>query len=784
MNNEIRVLVLEDSATDAELNLRELRRAGYESKCRRVQTEAEFTAALVEPWDVILADFGLPGWDSVEALALVQSRGLDIPFIIVSGTIGEEDAVSAMRHGAADYLLKDRLARLGPAVRRALETKRLHDDKKLQAAEREAERQRVETVLRESEAHLRNLVQALPAAVYTCDAQGYITLCNDAAVSLWGRTPELGKDLWCGSWKIFQPDGSPMPLEDCPMAVALREGRAVRGAEIVVERPDGSRANVQPYPTPMRNSLGELTGAVNMLMDITERKQAEHALRISNTLYTSLVESLPQSIFRKDADGRFIFANRCFTSGLGRPLAEVLGKRDEDFFPPELAAKYRTDDLRVMATGQPFEAQEQHCDALGRTRHVQVNKSALLNDAGQVIGVQGVFLDITEKKELEAQFLRSQRMESVGALAGGIAHDLNNALAPILMAGEFLKLTVKDKAAGPLLDIIQESAQRGAGMVKQILTFARGTEGQHGLVQPRHLIEDMVEIARHTFPKGIEIRTDIAADIGTLRGNPTQLHQILLNLCVNARDAMSEGGTLTLAASNVRVDADSGLLPAGNAPGPHLLLAVTDTGAGMPPEVRARLFEAFFTTKPPGKGTGLGLSTVHNLVKEHGGFLTVDSTVGRGTTFKIYLPAETAPGAAEAAPAPPSLPLGNGDLVLVVDDEASVLRIAEQTLLAFGYRVVLANDGTQAIGVAAQNRDTLKLLLTDMAMPFMDGRATTRAIRHLLPRLPVIVASGSDEFTDAKRRKELNIQAFLAKPYSAETLLRTVHEVLHRTDER
>ncbi len=426
-----------------------------------------------------------------------------------------------------------------------------------------------------------------------------------------------------------------------------------------------------------------------------------------------------------------------------------------------------------------------------RTQELEESQTAALNMMEDAVRsreqAEQALVDLqraeTERKQLEVQFLRSQRMESIGALAGGIAHDLNNALTPILMSVEILKMISKapDPEADRILDTISASAQRGADMVKQIVTFARGREGLQGVVQPKHLIDEMIELTRHTFPKTIQIRTAIAPGTWTLLGNPTQLHQILLNLCVNARDAMPAGGTLTLGAGNVRLhDKETGLSPDAK-PGAYVVLTVQDTGTGMSPAVRAHVFEAFFTTKEPGKGTGLGLSTVQNIAKEHGGFLTLNSELGQGSTFHVYLPAQETSAADVVAAAAPALPMGNGELILIVDDEAAVLSIVAETLQAFGYVIVTATNGAQAMGVCAQHLDALKLLITDMSMPIMDGEATIRAMRVLAPQLKIVVVSGSglDNRPDTAELQELDVQAALCKPFSADDLIRTVHAVLH-----
>lgn len=383
----------------------------------------------------------------------------------------------------------------------------------------------------------------------------------------------------------------------------------------------------------------------------------------------------------------------------------------------------------------------------------------------------------TEKKKLEANILRAQRMENIGMIAGGVAHDLNNALSPILMATELLQADCANADQRMLLDMIRKGAQRGADMVKQVLTFARGIGEARGVIQVSRLLREMLDICRQTFPKTIEIRTDIAQHIWPLMADSTQLHQVLLNLCINARDAMPSGGCLTLGAGNVTLgEADAPIVPEATA-GPHVVMSVADTGSGMAPEVVARIFEPFFTTKASDKGTGLGLSTVQTIVKAHGGVVTVESALGAGTTFKIYLPAETA---AAAAPLPkrPAHPVGNGELILVVDDEAAICNIASQTLEMFGYHVLTAGDGAQAVALCVQHKAKLRLMITDMTMPVMDGLATIRAVRSIAGKIKIITASGMESNPSRTAAERQEIQGRLQKPYSADQLLQTVHDVL------
>lgn len=378
--------------------------------------------------------------------------------------------------------------------------------------------------------------------------------------------------------------------------------------------------------------------------------------------------------------------------------------------------------------------------------------------------------------------LRAQRLEGIGLLAGGIAHDLNNVLAPILMGADLLKLTARDEPVKQQLDSIVESAKRGADIVKQVLTFARGIEGERIPIEPKHVIKEMARMARETFPRNLRIQVDVPNDLWTVMGDPTQLHQVLLNLSVNARDAMPQGGILSYSARNVEVDPLLAQAHAHAKPGPHVVLHVQDTGTGIPPEVLDRIFEPFFTTKELGKGTGLGLSTAMGIVRSHGGFITVESEPGKGTAFEAWLPASPQAHRPEAKPAAMTLPRGQGELVLVVDDEGDILHVTRAMLERHGYRVITAGDGTLALTELSRHLGEVRLVITDILMPFMDGVQLIHALRRMAPELRVIASSGALGMPGQKDRtdevKALGVRQILHKPYSVEQLLRTVHDEL------
>jgi signal transduction histidine kinase/CheY-like chemotaxis protein len=383
-----------------------------------------------------------------------------------------------------------------------------------------------------------------------------------------------------------------------------------------------------------------------------------------------------------------------------------------------------------------------------------------------------------EKKKLEEQFLRSQRMQSLGALAGGIAHDLNNALVPVLMGSEMLRESAAGKPEqSQLLDLITASGQRCTAMVKQILTFAKGTGSQTGAVPLRHLVLEMAKIAKDTFPKAVKIEYSAPNDLWIVEGEATQLHQILLNLCVNARDAMPDGGTLSLSASNVFLN--SAQIPSGSdiCPGPFVLLTVRDTGTGIPPDIQQRIFEPFFTTKASDKGTGLGLSTVASLVKRHKGFIQLQSHVGKGTEFKIFLPAAPEQKV-ETARESASLPVGNGEVILLVDDEQMVLELTRHTLENYRYRILTASNGLEAIAAFEKHQHEIDLIITDRDMPFMDGISAARQIKTLSPDLPIIIASATAPETLPRSQNAPTNFVYLSKPFDSGQLLTAIARAL------
>jgi signal transduction histidine kinase/CheY-like chemotaxis protein len=379
-----------------------------------------------------------------------------------------------------------------------------------------------------------------------------------------------------------------------------------------------------------------------------------------------------------------------------------------------------------------------------------------------------------ERKRLEDQLRQSQKMEAMGQLAGGIAHDLNNALTPILVGTQLLKDTADAAERNELIDMIAASANRGAAMVKHILAFARGTKSGGQQVPVPRLVKEMVKIIEDTFPKSILVNTKIEKELWTVSGDTTELYQVLLNLCVNARDAMVRGGELTIALTNFSSDEKLKLVSGDMPPGSYLILSVADTGMGIPPEIMPRIFEPLFSTKAPDKGTGLGLSTVAGIVKSHNGFIQLHSEVGKGTEFNIYLPATKSAETNTVNEPKKALPTGHGELILIMDDEATVRHLARTTLQSYGYRVVTAISGLDGITTFGEFKQEIKLVVSDTDMPLLDGLAAVRAIQKLRPKIPIIITSGNRRDKDQLGDIDTTHLTILEKPYTVDQLLNAV----------
>ncbi|HEX6625479.1 MAG TPA: PAS domain S-box protein, partial [Pyrinomonadaceae bacterium] len=633
------------------------------------------------------------------------------------------------------------------------------------------ERKRAEENLHESRSRLSGVIESAMDAIITLDAGQRIVVFNRAAKQLFRcpATEALGRRL-----DRFIPvryrgahGGHVSGFGETGVTT-----RVMAGARSVF----GLRADGEEFPIEAsisQTGSGDQKLYTVIIRDITERKAAEERIREQ----AALLDAARDAIIVRDLEDRILYWNRGAERMYGWAEAEAVGAGIVELLYQGNPAQYEQA-RRVVTEEGAWAGELRHATKGGKEITVESRWTLVRDERGEPKSVLAINTDISERKRMETQFLRAQRMESIGTLAGGIAHDLNNILSPILMAVEMLRMKVTDEDGQVCLALLQKNAERGGSMVKQVLSFARGVEGERVALQPQHLIKDVIKILGETLPKAISIRLDLRERLEVVSADATQLHQVLMNLCINARDAMPAGGVLTIRAENKTVDENYARMQFDAQAGSYVAVTVEDTGTGMPPEVLNRIFEPFFTTKEMGKGTGLGLSTALTIVRSHGGFVNVYSEVGKGTKFTFYLPVAESGEGAEAGKARPELPGGSGELILVVDDEEAIRRITKGTLETFGYKVLTAGDGTEAVALYAENSGEIKAVLTDMLMPFMDGLATIRALRRMNPRVKVIAASGLTGNGQSAEAEAAGVKTFLAKPYTAEKLLKTLAELL------
>jgi PAS domain S-box-containing protein len=523
-----------------------------------------------------------------------------------------------------------------------------------------------------------------------------------------------------------------------------------------------------------------LAGSVlyNSLEWYRARRRLEAAKREADAKIreqAALIDKAHDAILVQALDGRVLYANPSAERLYGFTLTQLQNNgAARDIFLPDATAAAGAREA-ALARGE-WNGELRQQTASGQIITVSSRWTLIRDDSGQPQALLVINGDITKKKQLEAQFLRTQRMNTIGSLAGGMAHDLNNALAPVLMGVQLLRRKSNDEETKKVLGLMETNTYRSADMVRQVLLFARGRDGEFESLRLASVVKELEKMINETFPRNIIAETFLPEDLWLVRGNATQIHQVLLNLCVNARDAMPNGGQLSLAADNIQLNAvDVADLPGGK-PGEYVSLIVSDTGTGMPPEVRAKIFDPFFTTKGVGRGTGIGLSTVTRIVKNHGGFLRVESELGHGTTFEIFLPRASEAKPAATAELPTALPRGNGECILLADDEQAIRELVADGLRSQGYTILTASDGQHALALFRQNQSKVRLVLTDGAMPVMDGLTQIKEIQKLASDLPVVLASGDEsrENTDLP-----GTVALLRKPFSLEEVLMTVHRILH-----
>jgi two-component system cell cycle sensor histidine kinase/response regulator CckA len=739
----LRILSLADQSADVERFEAALRSEGLACEIRRVATEADYVAALDRAdFDLILADYSLPGFDGLSALKAARARSRDVPFLFVSGAPGEELAIESLKAGATDYVLKERLSRLGPCVRRAMQER---DER---------------AALREREAQLRFALESAHMGTWSVDLAAQRVDWSTGCANLFGLPGGSGPSTREEFLRLVHPDDRETLLRAADRT--LQEG-ADYAVEYRVLFPDRTIHWHAALGRAVRDAEGAPVRVHGVVMDITARREAEERIR----RLAAFPQLNPNPVLEFSADGALTYYNDAAVSA----ARKVGGEHPSDILPATLPDLVR----ECLASGKP------------RLRlELPYGKRTLSWSFFPMTALQVVHCyvgDITERVLLEEQFRQAQKMESVGQLAGGVAHDFNNLLQVIqgytLLARDDTLLPAERLAN---LDEVLAAAERAAQLTRQLLAFGRRQPLQKVDTNLNELVSQWLKMIRRLIGEQIEIVFTPEPEVRNVRCDRAQIEQVLLNLCVNSRDAMPQGGRITLQSTNVLIDTTYRREHPWTTPGHYVALQVSDTGCGMDRDTLERIYEPFFTTKPKDQGTGLGLAVVYGIVKQHDGLIEVWSEPGKGTTFRVCLPA-VAPGTRTATSQRKRTSPRGSETILVAEDEASVRQLAVRVLESAGYRVLAAADGEEAIRLFAEHAATVDLVLLDVVMPKLGGQEAYERMARLKPGLPVLFCSGYSGPPPENGQALIRPGNFLYKPYAAEDLLRLIRERLLETEQ-
>lgn len=792
MREEIQVLLVEDNEADCELMIRALRRYGYEPAWTRIYTEQAFLAALDSAPDIILADYSLPSFDGMRALQLVQNRGLRIPFLLVSGVLRDEFVVAAIKLGADDFIVKDNLSRLGPAVASAMKNRELRES----FFQAEAERLAADVRTRQFANKQAAILDSLPANIALLDSHGVVVVVNQ-------------------SWKQFAlENGLKYPefglganyISICKRATGKESEEAQNVAQgieqVLLGESEGFAAEYScDSPTEkrwFRVTASQLSncpesGAVIMHVNITERKLAVDALRKSEQEQRQLAEQL-NTQRRRLLEAQAVAKMGSWETDLHNlevnwsgETYRIFGTSPKHFQPthseflklvhPEDREAVEEAFVRSFRSTTTNSIEHRLLLAGGIVKHVEERWHIFRDEFGNPIRAVGTCRDVTEQRALQQQLLQSQKMEAIGKLAAGVAHDFNNLLTVILGYTDILKnKTPTTDPNWSMLSDIDFSASRAANLTRQLLSFSRQQVLNPQILDLNAGLAELKKLLQRLIGEDIAMEFNLQPLSKRIRMDPSQLEQVIINLVVNARDAMPLGGVLTIETAETEIDSSNAERLSGKA-GLYLSLSVADSGTGMTDAVKSRIFEPYFTTKEPGKGSGIGLATIFGIVKQSDGLINVESQVGVGTRFQILLPAVhgSAQTSVQAAEKPS---LKGRETILLVEDDAILRRATQYILASQGYRVRMSANGKQALELVKSTCEPLHLVITDVVMPVMNGRVLVEQLRADHPQLKTLYVSGYTDDQVVKHGVSASEDPFLQKPFTPQILLQKVREVL------
>ncbi len=738
-----------------------LRREWPKCEIRHVATAAEYRTALASSrFDLILSDYTVPGFDGLSALALARERLPETPFVFLSGTIGEERAVEALKRGATDYVIKDRPTRLVPAIRQAMAL--------LDEASR---RKRTEVALRENEERFRQITENVVELIALLDCEGRRLYSNPAYRELLGEAAvRVGSDVFAD----VHPEDQTRARAAFAQAVATGISQQV---EYRLKLSDGSERQIESHAVIVRDGNDRIASVVLVSRDVTARREAESRLREQ----ASLLDRARDAIVATDLEHRIAYWNASAERLYGWKAGEVFGHRLDELGLGFDAARFAAARAHLVATGE-WRGDFRLRTKTGETVLVESTWSLVVEADGRPRSILYIDTDVTERKKLETQLLRAQRMESIGTLAGGVAHDLNNVLTPIILSIELLATKLTSDEDRRLIEKTKASATHGAALVQQLLAFARGADAKRTRIDPATALQDLRPLIRQSLPSSIELILPTGDKPWPIQADATQFNQVLINLCLNARDAMPHGGRIEVATRNVTVEPALAIVNPGTRAGPFVRISVIDNGTGISAAIIEKIFDPFYTTKAAGKGTGLGLSMVAGILKSHQGFVQVESEPGRGATFHLYFPAVPEPVPAIVREEPTAAG-GTGEGILLIDDEPVVRDTLQLLLQRAGYRVFPAGDGGAGVAAFERHNHEVALVITDMMLPDQIGTEVVKTLRRRRAKIPVIAISGmmgSGAF-DELLLLEPAVDC-LAKPLSPAVLLGAVRRGLLATD--